>query len=229
MLHIKTRTLIPLQWLTYIYLCVWWGDAEKCFTSLTASSCPLRGSAPQISSVLAYTRLSYSFLQSMADRSEVCPYLGRIHLHSERGTDIQLTMEFRNITDNEQHKQINGIPGTHSVVPFRAAVYRAGASTLRWWKEKWAVKWKRHCKEKSVRVREKLYLGKRLPVRPYPMLHRHFPMGTSHSPSVLQYIFGGSSSLELLTHEPLTSTSDWESVGTVSGNIARFLTVKGHF
>ena len=54
-------------------------------------------------------------------------------------------------------------------------------------------------------------------------------MGTSHSPSVLQYILGGSSSLELLTQEPLTSTRDWESMGTVSGNIAKFFTVNGHF
>lgn len=59
----------------------------------------------------------------------------------------------------------------------------------------------------------------------YPGLQRHFPIGTSHSPSVLQYIRGGSSSLEWLTQEPLTSTSDWESMGTVSGKEARFLTV----
>lgn len=94
----NTHALIPLQWLTDIYLCVWWGDAEKCFTSLTASSCPLRGSASQICSVLSCTELSYSSLQSTSDRSEVCPYLGKIHLHSERGTDTQLAMEFRNIS-----------------------------------------------------------------------------------------------------------------------------------
>jgi len=65
----------------------------------------------------------------MSDRSEVCPYLGKIHLHSECGTDTQLTMEFRNIskcfaiTDNEQHKQMNGLPGTHSYLSSTAHIW----------------------------------------------------------------------------------------------------------
>lgn len=44
-----------------------------------------------------------------------------------------------------------------------------------------------------------------------PAEHTHLPMGTSHSPSALQYILGVSLSSAWSTHWPLTSTNEDES------------------
>lgn len=64
----------------------------------------------------------------------------------------------------------------------------------------------------------------------YPALHKHFPMGTSHSPSALQCIFGASSVTEWLTQTPDTSSSCEESAPVmVSGKRARLRTTDGHF
>lgn len=55
-----------------------------------------------------------------------------------------------------------------------------------------------------------------------PAEHTHLPMGTSHSPSALQYILGVSRSSAWSTHRPLTSTRDDESAPvTTSVNTAR--------